>query len=213
MEVVDFNELVWDNIGENYTPDTPEHRYGGPIPIFLYGEMAMWTNIDTFFKAGGCKQQVDWKFRHSNAVTQEEFVALHNKGTSVKAKLAYPDIMMRKPVVELRGVSDLTPRKVSGSIITVSLKGLQEFDKYYYHQYRTYRTRVVLEHNKASEYSWAYSYLFPVKTFAEKASNTIDTQEDFWIPSSSYTLEPFKRGTNILYGKDGNSRNIEVYTR
>lgn len=158
-------DMMWEDVGNNYTPDMHRLRYAGPIPVFLYGTMSDWTNINEFFKKHGCQVNTDWRSTAHTCQTEKEFLAL--KADKNTADVFYPDIIV-KDTVDLDH-EDLTKLPVRGRIIEVSLKGLKALDLHYYNEYRGDRKYVsIVRSDDNKNHNYAYTYIFPVSSFCVK---------------------------------------------
>lgn len=158
----DIFGLVDKCILDNFTPDLPNLRYKGPIPVFLYGAMANWKEFETVFKPRGLNLIKDYQTVDTMCDTACKFVMLRNGN---RYQVSYPYDTFA--TVGYKDKTDLTPYTVRGRLITVSLSGLQALDNYYFNGYRANRISIPLKQKQYSKFQFAYVYSFDYSDFTD----------------------------------------------
>lgn len=146
------SNLVFTEVFNNYTPDTPSLRYGGPIPLLLYGNSAKHDVFHTFLTSFSLQNYKDFSSRNPAVVTKEGFVGVTSYG--MHRPLPYSSYL-----IDATNFNGLTARPVRGRLLTVSLHGLSLLDRYFMNEIRCLRKVVPIE-PVYSGYSWAFTYIF-----------------------------------------------------
>lgn len=169
----------WDSYASNFTFDTATLRYGGPIPLFLYGSYNRWLFVKEVFEKEKLEHYRDFVFVSSRVETKNPRVYLNNTTTS---KIRYESFLL-PPDMELQGM-ELTKRRLRGTLFTVSLAGLQCLDRYFYQSNNFYRNNISLVESKDNKYTSAYTYVVKSTFIADKIEGTTLMQ-----PKTSVTLK------------------------
>lgn len=126
-------DKVWTSIGQNFTPDGPLLRYGGPIKVFLHQNFYEWVGLNNFMKSlgPGISSGVDWETIEHTAFTRGEFYS----------HVEDPDDQSRcKGVITRGNKKGLTKKKIRGRLLRVSLRTLRGLDRYFTNSCSSSRT-------------------------------------------------------------------------
>lgn len=145
-------QKFWDDYSSNFTPDTPELRYEGPIPVFLYSDYSGWNFPSGVMKEDKLNIPECLKFVSNNCMTKHKTVYLRD----VSDKSKYKAYLIPTFMSNIKGYS-LTKRKTRGTLYTVSLKGIQALDRFFYNGHHFNRVLVDMEkgdHGIKSAYTY-----------------------------------------------------------
>jgi gamma-glutamylcyclotransferase (GGCT)/AIG2-like uncharacterized protein YtfP len=151
----DWNNLYWQHSSTNFTYDHSKLRYGGPIPVFLYGDYRNWAFVDRV--CVNSEHSKDYKYDFGDVLTDDTFVRFNRRRTG---NHAYPSFMFDMTPENFEGLTP-TAAKIQGAVFTLSLKALQELDYFFRNGSNFQRELIFLDEdstkNKTDKY-WAYTY-------------------------------------------------------
>lgn len=148
-----LSETIWADVTNSFTPDIAKLRFDGPIPLFLYGDISRHNATFEFMKRKGLLPTDDFTTMSVHATTRSPFHAFHNEHPEKE----YSDyaFLPNKKLCNL----PLTTRKLRGKLLSVSLRGIQVFDRYYFNQVRTQRVFVKLDMmHMGIDAAWVYAF-------------------------------------------------------
>jgi len=149
-------DFLWEGIANNYTPDGPVLRYGGPIPVFLYGKLADQKHLQKFLSKHNLFVGGDMVTKSYRCETMLKYVALVNKSNPTENLVYYPDFIVHKPTER----QDLTSRQVRGKLVTCSMALIKELDIHFYNTVFTDRISIRLETSADDKPVDAFAYVF-----------------------------------------------------
>lgn len=175
---------------QNLTPDLPLLRYGGPIPVFLWGKYADFQWLFNEMQKKGCKSQEDYTTRDHSSRTTASYVLLDNNNYH-KEGGGYKQYVPRSwDTLAKSGNFDLTSAPLCGRLLTVSVKGMQALDDIFNNTI-TFRRHKIAVDNK--EYPIAWSYFTPQENLMK-----YDPHGNTYYPQTHLSLKPAR-----LIVKDG----------
>lgn len=148
-----FLGKYWDDYSSNFTPDTAELRYEGPIPIFLYSDYSSWSFSAAVMKDEKLDTFECLKFVTNNCMTDNPMVYLRNL-SDIESK--YKAFLVPSAITNLKGYS-LTRHKTRGTLFTVSLKGIQALDRFFFNSCNFERKLIKMAPNDKNikrAYTW-----------------------------------------------------------
>jgi hypothetical protein len=124
-ENFDWNNLYWQHSSRNYTYDHAKLRYGGPIPVFLYGDYRNWAFVNN--ACVNSEHSKDYKYDFGDVLTDEEFVRFNRK---LVGNTRDPSFLFDMDPKKFDGSTPFTA-KVQGNVFSLSLKALRDLDTYF----------------------------------------------------------------------------------
>lgn len=163
MNIVDYLKgEFWEHYADDcYTPDAPQLRYEGPIPVFMYGFYATYQEVAKIVGDNAVAQYEDLK-GITRVTTKAPLTYLNNHDEKI---IKYRSLLM-PPGASIEGYN-LTKRKIRGMLFTVSLRGIKNLDRYFYNEHKFYRSVVAIEKSANNPFMSAYTYLVNPKTIGE----------------------------------------------
>lgn len=155
MSAPDKTDTFWEGLSLNYTPDTAERRYGGPVKIFFAGSFSDAVPLNKFYQENDLKHQGDCQSVSFKAITQGKFCLYENLN---KKAFPFDDFLFIKHH-DFVGPQPLTSRLVRGRIISCSLKALSAFDRYFRNTIATQRIPIRTNPLHSNGISTAYTYI------------------------------------------------------
>jgi gamma-glutamylcyclotransferase (GGCT)/AIG2-like uncharacterized protein YtfP len=154
-ENFDWNNLYWQHSSRNYTYDHAKLRYGGPIPVFLYGDYRNWGFVNN--ACVNSEHSKDYKYDFGDVLTDEEFVRFNRK---LVGNSRDPSFLFDMDPKKFDGSTPFTA-KVQGNVFSLSLKALRDLDTYFRNGHLFQREIIFLDErstkNKTDKF-WAYTY-------------------------------------------------------
>lgn len=155
MNVESWDSMYWQHSAENYTYDNSTLRYGGPIPVFLYGAYNTYSFVQRVCQPRGCDHQTDFKYIRGNVLTEEKYIRFDR--TTHGQTYNYPSFLLDN--CWQFGDKGLEQFPVEGTLFTLSLKAIRALDFHFRNMSIFERELVFLdEKTTISGVDWAYTY-------------------------------------------------------
>jgi len=150
-----LKDILWDSIVNNWTPDAPELRYNGSIPVLLNGELAETNVFRNLAERNKLALYNDWTTISFRAFTSDKYCAFKNRG-GLLDEVQVPDFVFPYyDDIVLKG--GLTPRPIRGKLISCSLKTLMLLDSKFYNSVIYDRVKVKIENSPSGvDSAWMY---------------------------------------------------------
>lgn len=129
----DVTTAFWETqyLGQ-YTPDMAALRFGGPIPVFMYGKYAKFSAVDSILNKPGLVNVEDYKVINYRAETKSKMVYLNNNITPDNP-VEYQSFIVPYNM-EMVGY-ELTKYRIAGILYLVSLKALMVLDDFFNNEF------------------------------------------------------------------------------
>lgn len=186
MNAVTKSDIFWEGLSLNYTPDTAERRYGGPIRIFITGSLSDSIPLNKFYRENGIEPQRDYQSVSFKAITQGKFCLYENLNKKVSP---FDDFLFIRHH-SFAGPQPLTSRLVRGRIISCSLKALSAFDRYFLNTIATQRIPIRTNPLHSNGISTAYTYLHRLPYLFDHDGSSYTVKKEIKMTPHSVATTP-----------------------
>ena len=172
----DAFSLLEEDLWMGLTPDLPDLRYGGDIPVFLWDELAAWRGLES----RGFDSK-DFEVQHQVVYTVDKLLPFYQRVKSNGSVMR--NVLPSSPTWN-KSVKDqplnLLPREVRGKIITTNIFGIRLLDTLYNNTITHFRrkTRFTTPSGKETV-AWIYSMPTNVFTKYDPHENTYNLVSGF----------------------------------